>query len=248
MFVFIINKDPELLFERMILFIYEYFKFVNTHRPVWSEQPFSWNDLTRWAAVNPLAAPAHSLILLAGLKETKDQSSEPQWRTRSDVFTPETFINTSACFSLTSLRFSSVSPVEGGGAGQTCGPAPLFSLFVCAFILKGNLSSRLHTNTGSPSDTLTPCGNSSTLWRTHATTRHRAQRCLYGCAQNPASFWTLLYLYSTVVSTMDLYFIHFMFLFCFICHFFYFNCFFYWYNFMFSIFLIQLFYFYIFLT
>lgn len=215
MFVFIINKDSKLLFERLILFIYEYFKFVNTHRPVCSEQFFSWNDLTRWAAGNPLAAPAHSLILLTGLKETKDQSSEPQWRTRSDVFTPETFINTSACFSfdVTALLISLSRYHLWREEGRvTCGPAPLFSVFVCAFILKGILSSRLHTNTGSPADTLTPCGYSSIL------SRHRAHRRLYGCAQNPASFWTLLY--STVVSTVDLYFIHFMFFFCFICHFF----------------------------
>lgn len=32
-------------------------------------QVFSWNDLTWWAAGNPLAAPAHSLILLTGLKD-----------------------------------------------------------------------------------------------------------------------------------------------------------------------------------
>lgn len=133
--------------------------------------------------------------------------------------------------------------MEGGGAGHTCGPAPQFSLFVCAFILKGNLSSRLHTNTGSPSDTLTPCGNSSTLWRTHATTRHRAQRCLYGCAEKLNAplfiFHCGLYCGSLFYSfhVFVLFHLPFFILIVFFC-----------YNFMFSIFLIQLFCFCIFLT
>lgn len=140
-------------------------------------QVFSWNDLTWWAAGNPLAAPAHSLILLTGLKDQSNGAAVAHalWR-----FYAWNFHKHVSVLQSESLRLSSVYlviPVEGGGAGHTCGPAPQFSLFVCAFILKGNLSSRLHTNTGSPSDTLTPCGNSSTLWRTHATTRHRAQRC-----------------------------------------------------------------------
>lgn len=129
-------------------------------------QVFSWNDLTWWAAGNPLAAPAHSLILLTGLKDQSNGAAVAHalWRFYAWNFHKHVSVLQS---DVTALVISLSRYTCGGRRGGS-------HLWSCTPVF---LSSRLHTNTGSPSDTLTPCGNSSTLWRTHATTRHRAQRC-----------------------------------------------------------------------
>lgn len=173
-------------------------------------QVFSWNDLTWWAAGNPLTAPAHSLILLTGLKDQSNGAAVAHalWRFYAWNFHKHVSVLQSDVTALViSLSRYTCGGRRGGSHLWSC--TPVFSLCVCFYSERKPELTASHEHRKS-------IRHAHTVWEqlhpvAHSRYYTSQSATLYGCAENPASFWTLLYLYSTVVSTVDLYFIHFMF-------------------------------------